>query len=307
MKAKTFKAYLKSLGRSENTIESYNNYLLDFMSLLDNDQSTVAKATTQEVTRYLEKLSRKRLENKTKYIRLNSLQHYYNWQIQLGNRDDNPVKPIKIRGTRTRKLYDIFSMQELEQLYYGYEIPQEDDPRHRRNWWQEHLLTRRRNKVMLGLIIYQGLTTAEIDRITADDLQLRKGNIFIRGGRKSNERILELKSHQIMELMEYQLQTRPELLRLAGKETTQLFASKGKNVQSNHNWKNLSQVLKETHKKFKNFKQVRASVITHWLGIYNLREVQYMAGHRYVSSTENYFINRLEDLQNDIDKYHPRG
>ncbi len=307
MKAETFKAYLKSLGRSENTIESYNNYLLDFISLLDNDQSKVAKATTKEVTRYLEKLSRKRLENKTKYIRLNSLQHYYNWQIQLGNRDDNPVKPIKIRGTRTRKLYDIFSMQELEQLYYGYEIPQEDDPRHRRNWWQEHLLTRKRNKVMLGFIIYQGLTTAEIDRITTNDLQLRKGNIYIKGGKKSNERTLELKSHQIMELMEYQLQTRPLLLELTRKETPQLFVSKGKNIQSNNNWKNLSQVLKQAHKKFKNFQQVRASVITYWLGIYNLREVQYMAGHRYVSSTENYLVNRLEDLQNDIDKYHPRG
>jgi hypothetical protein len=33
--------------------------------------------------------------------------------------------------------------------------------------------------------------------------------------------------------------------------------------------------------------------------------VQYMAGHRYVSSTENYLVNDIEDLQDDITKYHP--
>jgi site-specific recombinase XerC len=54
-------------------------------------------------------------------------------------------------------------------------------------------------------------------------------------------------------------------------------------------------------------KQIHASVITHWLKIYNLRQVQYMAGHRYVSSTEAYLINDLDDLQEDITKFHPIG
>lgn len=40
---------------------------------------------------------------------------------------------------------------------------------------------------------------------------------------------------------------------------------------------------------------------------HNFREVQYRAGHRYVSSTENYLVNDLEDLQEDINKYHPIG
>jgi integrase/recombinase XerD len=75
-------------------------------------------------------------------------------------------------------------------------MPSEDDKRNNRNWWQEHLLTRKRNKVALGLLIYQGLTTAEIDKLTENDLQLREGKVFIKGSKKSNERTLELKSHQ---------------------------------------------------------------------------------------------------------------
>ena len=65
--------------------------------------------------------------------------------------------------------------------------------------------------------------------------------------------------------------------------------------------------LPRRHKEIENLKQIRASVITGWLKVYNLREVQYFAGHRYVSSTESYLINDLEDLKEDINKYHPMG
>jgi len=108
-----------------------------------------------------------------------------------------------------------------------------------------------------------------------------------------------------MELMEYNLQTRGELINLTGKQTDQLFVSIGHNTQSNNNWKRLTHILREQNPKHINCKQIRASVITDWLGKYNLRQVQYMAGHRYVSSTEAYLVNKLEDLQSDIDQYHP--
>ena len=301
----TFKNYLESRELSKSTITHYNTYVLDFISWLDKDNTEIENVTTKELTAYLQKLQKQGLQNKTKAIRINCLKHYFNWQIQCSKRNDNPAKHIKIRGSKTKKLHDIFTITELEKLYNDYTIPSEDDTRNNRNWWQEHLLTRKRNKVALGLLIYQGVTTAEVDRLTENDLQLREGKLFIQGSKKSNERTLELKSHQIMDLMEYQLKTRLELLKIAQKETNQLFISKGKNIQSNNNWKRLSQVIKEQNQKFTNFKQVRASVITHWLGMYNLRQVQYMAGHKYVSSTESYLVNRLEDLQSDIDKYHP--
>jgi len=48
-----------------------------------------------------------------------------------------------------------------------------------------------------------------------------------------------------------------------------------------------------------------ASVIINWLKHYNLREVQYMASHRYVSSTERCRTDNLEDLQKELEKYYP--
>jgi len=55
----------------------------------------------------------------------------------------------------------------------------------------------------------------------------------------------------------------------------------------------------------KKFDQVRESVITAWLKQYDLRKTQYLAGHKYVSSTEDYKANVIDELQEDIRKFLP--
>ena len=54
-------------------------------------------------------------------------------------------------------------------------------------------------------------------------------------------------------------------------------------------------------------KQIRTSVITHWLTSYNLREVQYFAGNKHVYSTERYQLNQFDNLQKRLEKLHPLG
>ncbi|MCP4311758.1 MAG: integrase [Bacteroidetes bacterium] len=49
-------------------------------------------------------------------------------------------------------------------------------------------------------------------------------------------------------------------------------------------------------------KQIRTSVITHWLKEQNLRQMQYMAGHKHVSSTERYQLSKLAGLQSKLEK-----
>ncbi|MDB2520732.1 hypothetical protein N9X09_00715 [Flavobacteriaceae bacterium] len=57
----------------------------------------------------------------------------------------------------------------------------------------------------------------------------------------------------------------------------------------------------------KNSLQIRASVISNWLKNYNIREVQYMARHRNISSSERYLQDDLESLQEKIESLHPVG
>jgi len=51
-------------------------------------------------------------------------------------------------------------------------------------------------------------------------------------------------------------------------------------------------------------KQIRTSVIIHWLKQHQLRKTQYLAGHKYISSTEKYVQDDLESLHETVNNYH---
>ena len=114
--------------------------------------------------------------------------------------------------------------------------------------------------------------------------------------------------------MEYTLQVRQLFINYYNEEPTNLFLStptatntKVKNENSLDIFKSLTTQLKKQHKQLINLNQIRASVIVYWLKKYNLREVQYKAGHKYVSSTESYLHSSTEDLQKAIEVMHPIG
>jgi len=307
--------YLYSKGLSKSTVEAYYKSILEFIAWLDKQNIEAEQARAADIMAYISQLRKKELSNATISIRLQTVKHFFDYQIEQAHIKRNPATHIKIRGIQRKKLYPIFSKEELESIYQNYQVTKETEGKYNnRNWFNIYKLSRQRNKTILGLMIWQGLTTPEINRLLLQDVKLREGKIYITGSRKSAERTLELKPYQIMELMEYQLTTRAELLKLHENPGDEFFMSsppvgekKGKRNDAKNIWKRLSEEIREKNPKFINFKQVRTSVITHWLKGYNLREVQYMAGHKYVSSTEEYLVNQVEDLQADIEQFHPIG
>ena len=309
-----FKAYLKQQELSKTTAEMYHYQTMNFISFLDKDNTEVNNCTEKEIMLYLAHLQKQGIASETRKLRLSALKHFFNFQIENNQRKDNPANRIKLQGGQKQKLYPILSPQELQSIYENYTVPKEDDPRSHHNWFNAYRLSKERNKVIIGLLFNQGITTAEVSRITIDSLDLRNGKIDITGGRTGKDRTLELKSSQIMDLMEYQYKTRNELLKYHKESTKQLFLSTPASGQTQVNdvnafniFKRLTDELKEQNPKFINFLQVRASVITYWLKNYNLRQVQYMAGHKRIISTEMYLINDIDDLQKEIDNFHPIG
>jgi integrase/recombinase XerD len=135
-----------------------------------------------------------------------------------------------------------------------------------------------------------------------NNLKLKEGKINVPGNRKRNSRILELKPCQILELQEYITEIRPQINH---QNSSQLFLSMEGNTNLKNSLYHLFRAIKKTNPNIGSGKQIRASVITNWLKSHNLREVQYMAGHKYVSSTERYKMNDLEGLKNQIEKFHP--
>lgn len=313
---KSFKRYLESKGLSHRSITSHQKHLCYFLNWCEDENTEPEQATYSEIIGYIHYLQKRKVKQITVQGYLGSIKHYYNWLIKLEIREDlpgrqagNPARNIAIKGVKRKSLYDIIKMPELENLYHCFEIPNlENDPNQNQNWYKAKILTAQRNKAMLGLMIWQGLGTGELEKLETKDLKLREGKIYIAGSRKSNERELKLEAHQVLDLMEYTLQTRTELLKLHDQQTEQLFISNGAGAgKLNNAMSRLIKKLYELNPGVTSTKQIRTSVITHWLKNHNLREVQYMAGHRYVSSTESYLINDLDDLQEDITKFHPIG
>lgn len=309
-----FKTYLQQQELSKTTAKMYHYQTMNFISFLDKDNTEIEDCTEKEIMLYLAHLQKQGIASETRKLRLSALKHFFNFQIENNQRKDNPANRIKLQGGQKQKLYPILTPQELQSIYENYLVPKEDDPRSHHNWFNAYRLSKERNKVIIGLLFNQGITTAEVSRITTDSLDLRNGKIDITGGRTGKDRTLELKSSQIMDLMEYQYKTRNELLKYHKEPTKQLFLSTPASGQTQVNdvnafniFKRLTDELKEQNPKFINFLQVRASVITYWLKNYNLRQVQYFAGHKRIISTEMYLINDIDDLQKEIESYHPIG
>lgn len=292
---------------SSRTVESNSQSLHYFLVWCVQQNIESELASYNELLDYVRELNQRGLKNITVKQYLLSISHYFNWLIKREIREDNPVKRIAIKGVKRKTLYQILTPKELESLYMNYPEKKKEDKNQNLNWFKTYELASKRSRVMLGLFIWQGITSEEILRLKTEDLKLREGKIYIPRGRRSNERLLKLEASQIMDLMEYSLQTRNELLKKTNQESEWLFPGGSPN-QARHNLTEyLLKQLKILNPNIKNLQQIRTSVITHWLKQYNLREVQYMAGHRYVSSTESYLINDLDDLQEDISKYHPIG
>jgi site-specific recombinase XerD len=309
----TFVDHLESQELSRASIGLYNRYLLEFMVFMDQDGTDVDEATGATVAAYLQRLQRRELTNATRRIHLLVLRKFFAWRVSVGAREGNPAEHLKMRGVERNKVHTILSIQELEALHAGYaiEVAGSEEAstgkgcRTKASWASTSKVLRERNRVMIGLLVHQGMTTTEIAALNVQDLRLKEGLLDVQAMKFSKARTLELKA--------YVMRVRAELMKFhrAGEQALFLNApragkheAKGDSLQV---WKRLSEELRKQNPRFQDVNQVRASVITHWLGKHGLRQVQYMAGHRFISSTERYQVGQIADLQSDIDRFHPAG
>lgn len=301
-----FTNYLLAKGFSSSTIKRFIKDTGYFLEWAEKENVPVENASYSDVLHFVQG-KRERVKQRTISIQVNSLKHYFNFLATTGQSGENPAVQIQIRGIKRKTLYDILKRSELESLYHNFEIPGEDDLNKNQNWFKKAALGAKRNKVIVGLMVYQGLTVYELATLSEKDMRLREGKVFVAGSRRSEERTLNLEAHQVLDIMEYQLKTRPEILRQTQKQSERFFISTGTGKHFNNTMQAVLRKLHRQNSRVTNSNQIRASVITHWLKLYNLRQVQHMAGHRYVSSTESYLVNDLDDLQEDVNKFHPIG
>ena len=296
---KSYENYLQEQGYSDRTMATYLRVQEKFSLWCDLKDYEIVSIDYKACLQYIKELQQ---SSNNKPISQNTINHtvcilkiYFNYLIDEKHREDSPIQNINIRGVKRTLNHNLLEYDELEELFYS--IPT------RNLHHKSNIHTATRDKVITGLMVYQGLNTTSLRALKYEHIDLDRGKIYVPSTRKTNARKLEIKSPQILSLAQYVNQSREVL-----QETIDCYSEALIPLNSDRLGiitTGIFRKLKRINFKIKDIKQIRASVITYWLQNHNIREVQYMAGHRYISSTERYVQEDLNQLQDMIEALHP--
>ena len=289
----TFTEYLQQKKLSPVTVDRYTIYIKRFLTWSADEEINNETFTYNDLLEFMRYCQSNGVTKRTVHNILCIVRHYCNYLITEGKRYDNPAAGVFIKGLVRKLPTNLLSMEAMEELFKQYSIQLNVDSS---------------KKIMFGLMVYQGITVGELMRLQSHHIKLKDGKIFIPaksgtgdGTKRTNERLLHLQAIQMNELQSY--------LNANKFKEGSLFIEPVKKEVSERNINNrikyMFDQLRKLNAKVINAKQIRSSVITFWLRQNNLRQVQYMTGHKYVSSTERYQVNNLDDLQNELQQHHP--
>ena len=272
---------------AQSTAHRYALEAKAFRSWMDNKGLIAEQVSYNDMMLYIKEARKSGSGQNTICRKIRGIRYWFDYRYIEPNPCDNILLPSRPEPLPS----PLLSRTEIEELYELY--PSLTDGH-------------KRDKVMLGLLCFQGMTTGEIRRLTIEEIYLKTQYIRVKGGRWSANRSIKIDPIQYELLASYIDHIRDHILN--GRESDLLCVHGGKNQSPgdlrNYMYK-LTDNIREVYPKFKNGIQLRASVIVNWLKTHNLREVQYLAGHKHIIATERYKQGNIQDLQKAVDQYHP--
>ena len=272
---------------------SSNRYLREitlFLFQLKRKSIFPQKVTHTQITQYLGSI---RSTGKDARCALHAIQKYFDYLIENDLRSDNPARCIRLKDRKSSsiQLQDLFKESELERLLTRPE---------------RYPILRTRNQLIISLLIYQALTTGELQRLTVEDMNLTQETVYIESSCKQHSRTLKLNPNQVIWLRSYIEQDRNALLKT---QTNTLLINKMGYAETGEGITYLIKTLKPLFTdRVLNPQTIRQSVITNLLKQgKDLRLVQVFAGHKYPSSTERYQQTQVASLKYQILQRHPLG
>jgi len=294
----TIKEYLQK-KYNKSTLKSN---LYNIRRFTDYYQNKAEKSTYKEVLNYIEYL-RKNYDLNPKTLRhcLYGVKIYFNYLLEIGKRKDHPCSELFLKDKINKQIQvdNLYSSETLEHFFKSYQIKK-----------KKHLLNR--NKIIISLLIYQGLTVSEITSLEIENIDLEKGEIFIKGqseitSKRPKKRTLPLQAKQVFLIYNYLEKDRKKLLKYNSRNPNEIRLILGQygQVVKPHS---ISRIINENRKGNQKIQpiKIRQSVIANLLKKENdTRIVQVFAGHKRASTTIQYKQTELEQLQNAITQYHP--
>ena len=156
-------------------------------------------ANHQDVLDYIQHLRKSQnLHPKTLKQYLGAVKVYYNYLLSIEKREDHPCRHLILKDKIDRSIHShqLYSQEQLETYLKACDSL---NPPYQR-----------RVKLMTSLLVYQALKVSEICHLETSDLDLEKGEIYIKNEEKQ-QRILALKPQQILLTYRYLEEDYPTL------------------------------------------------------------------------------------------------
>jgi site-specific recombinase XerD len=291
-----FKSYLTERRYRESTVNGHLQNIGYFLKWVGaNGLHELENISYNDLLNYVQYEQKRSKDVSTINLRISSISKYFEFLKTEGTVIRNPARTLRIKGKAKTVIQNPLKYDELLNLYNSYKEIKKEVSQHK----EKSQLAHQRNIIIVGLLIWQGLHSGELEKLEVNHINLTEGIIYIPSTARSNSRELKLSTQQILTLHSY----------IHGGTREKLKPQADELLPGNlHNTVSLlTEELKGINPQIKNALHIRASVILYWLRQHNKRQVQYMAGHKYIHSTEMYEVQELETLTDQLTKHHPFG
>jgi len=276
---------------SQNTVTSYMRDVHQYVAYLNTVVHTdIFDADRETVNGYTEWLAGQGKSPATVSRSLASLKSFYNFAIDEGEKDANPVHNIHVKKSE-KKLPQILNGKEVELLLAQ---PKCAD------------LKGYRDKAMLELLYATGIRVTELISLDIDDINLAGG--FIKCESSGKVRIIPLYPAAIQALRDYVQDVRPKMI--ADPLEPSLFVNiNGERMSRQGFWK----IIKVYQEKAQIDKDITPHTLRHSFAAHllengaDLRSIQEMLGHSDISSTQVYAQLVKQNLKLVYNKCHPKA
>ena len=272
-----FENYLKNQKFTPSTIEKYLAWEKSFEKWLN--RRSLESLTYNDLVHYVQ-VEKGHLKHSSTVLLLKKIDHYYQTQNL-----ENPLADFKLKSSENRTYSSLLSEKQLQDIWWIYsKNPRLSDLQ----------------RIILSLLLFQGLSTGELDSLKVSDIDMEKAQISVPKG-LLEARTLDLQGVQIQSLSDFIQDKSPE---------ASLLNYKSKKQLSDRNRHLTIQITKELEKytsaiPFKNLTQLRNSRISLWVNQLGVLQAQYLAGHQHLSSTYRFKSQSTSELRAGLVQAHP--
>jgi integrase/recombinase XerD len=288
------KLFLKFLQNdkklSDNTLQSYNRDITQFERYIEENQIDYTKVEEKQVKEYLEYLQEIGKKTSTVSRNLASIRSFYQYLVRTKKVLQDPTNNIQAPKIEKR-VPSILTAKEVELLL---DQPQDVD------------LKGIRDKAMLEFAYATGMRVTEIISLNLEDVNFEEAYVSCKTGNK--QRNIPLGTMSLKALKEYVDEARPYLIK--DDSIKSLFVNiNGKRLTRQGFWKIVKYYKEQAHIT----KDITPHVLRHSFATHllqngaDLKAIQTMLGHSYISSTQVYMQFQDEGLKNVYRNTHPRA